>query len=65
MRRLRTSLGLETTDFDATLHSLRHSTQTTLNGAGFNAKQVAQRGGHAEHLMNKVYVHRTKEPTKT
>jgi integrase len=60
MRRLRTSLDLESADFDATLHSLRHWTQTTLNEAGFNPKQVAQRGGHTEHLMNKVYVHRTK-----
>jgi integrase len=60
MRRLRTSLGLDSADFDATLHSLRHWTQTTLNEAGFNPKQVAQRGGHTEHLMNKVYVHRTK-----
>ena len=60
MRRLRTSLGIDSADFDATLHALRHWTQTTLNEGGFNPKQVAQRGGHTEHLMNKVYVHRTK-----
>ena len=60
MRVLRRQLGLELADFDTTLHALRHWTQTALNEAGFNPKQVAQRGGHTENLMNKVYVHRTK-----
>jgi integrase len=60
MRVLRRTLGLELADFDTTLHALRHWTQTALNEAGFNPKQVAQRGGHTEQLMNKVYVHRTK-----
>jgi len=53
-------LDLELADFDTTLHSLRHWTQTALNEAGFNPRQVAQRGGHTEQVMNKVYVHRTK-----
>lgn len=60
MRALRRQLGLEHADFDTTLHALRHWTQTALNEAGFNSKQVAERGGHTENLMNKVYVHRTK-----
>jgi len=60
MRALRRRLDLELADFDTTLHSLRHWTQTALNEAGFNPRQVAQRGGHTEQVMNKVYVHRTK-----
>jgi hypothetical protein len=60
MRALRTQLGLDHSPFDTTLQALRHWTQTTLNEAGFNPKQVAQRGGHNQQVMNRVYVHRTK-----
>jgi integrase len=60
MRTLRTELGLDQSPFDTTLHALRHWTQTTLNEAGFNPKQVAQRGGHNQQVMDRVYVHRTK-----
>ena len=41
MRALRRRLDLELADFDTTLHSLRHWTQTALNEAGFNPRQVA------------------------
>jgi integrase len=59
IRQLRRRLGLEATDFDATLHALRHWTQTALAEAGYNARQVAIRGGHSQQLMERVYVHRT------
>ena len=61
MRGLRRELGFEAADFDTTLHSLRHWTQTTLSEGGFNPRQVAQRGGHSEQVMNRVYVHRTRQ----
>jgi hypothetical protein len=60
MRALRMQLGLDHSPFDTTLQALRHWTQTILNGAGFNPKQVAQRGGHNQQVMNRVYVQRTK-----
>jgi hypothetical protein len=60
MRTLRRRLGIEGRDFDATLQALRHWTQTKLSEAGYNAKQVASRGGHSETLMNPVYMHRTR-----
>jgi hypothetical protein len=60
MRTLRRRLGIEGRDFDATLQALRHWTHFTLSEAGYNAKQVASRGGHSETLMNRVYVHRTR-----
>lgn len=59
MRQLRKHLGLEAAEFDATLQALRHWTQTTLTEAGFESRQVAARGGHSEHVMKSVYVHRT------
>ena len=59
MRQLRSKLGLDNADFDATLHALRHWTQTALAEAGYNAKQVARRGGHSRQVMECVYVHRT------
>ena len=59
MARLRRSLGMEHANFDTTMHSLRHWTQTALSEAGYNSRQVALRGGHSEQLMNRVYVHRT------
>ena len=61
MRQLRQKLGLETADFDVTLHALRHWTQTALAQAGYNAKQIALRGGHSPQVMERVYVHRTAE----
>lgn len=60
MRQLRSSLGMDGSDFDATLQALRHWTQTALSEAGYNSRQVARRGGHSEQLMNRVYVHQTK-----
>ncbi len=59
MRQLRRRLSLETADFDATLHALRHWTQTALAEAGYNTRQVARRGGHSPQVMERVYVHRT------
>lgn len=59
MRQLRSKLGLDNADFDATLHALRHWTQTALAEAGYNARQVARRGGHSPQVMERVYVHRT------
>ena len=61
MLRLRRRLGMDAANFDATLHALRHWAQTTLTEAGFDSRQIADRGGHTEALMKSVYIHRTDE----
>ena len=61
MLRLRRRLGMDDANFDATLHALRHWAQTTLTEAGFDSRQIADRGGHTEALMKAVYIHRTNE----
>lgn len=61
MRRLRRRLGMDDANFDATMHALRHWAQTTLTEAGFDSRQIADRGGHTEALMKSVYIHRTDE----
>jgi len=61
MRRLRRRLGMDDANFDATMHALRHWAQTTLTEAGFDSRQIADRGGHTEALMKAVYIHRTDE----
>jgi len=59
MRQLRRKAGVGAADFDATLHALRHWTQTALAEAGYNVRQVARRGGHSPQLMERLYIHRT------
>jgi len=61
MLRLRRRLGMDAANFDATMHALRHWAQTTLTEAGFDSRQIADRGGHTEALMKSVYIHRTDE----
>ncbi len=61
MLRLRRRLGMDDANFDVTMHALRHWAQTTLTEAGFDSRQIADRGGHTEGLMKAVYIHRTDE----
>ena len=53
--------AMDAANFDATMHALRHWAQTTLTEAGFDSRQIADRGGHTEALMKAVYIHRTDE----
>ncbi|MDG2027709.1 MAG: tyrosine-type recombinase/integrase [Acidimicrobiales bacterium] len=64
MRQLRTTLGIGSGDFDATILALRKWTSTELMDAGFNPSAVSERQGHTVQVMLTNYSGRRRSADK-